>query len=282
VLTALEKEIRPINPVTALDHGVNQLSRAAKGDGTNPNEVAGLGSKDIALVAEAVEVVLAPLKLLVYGFAELEQLFLPMVAERYNAIPEHRRLRPPLAIAGPTIEAAKYATEQPEICALLANILASSMDAVTSGNVHPAFVDIVKQLTTDEAKILKQMGRSPLEIYPLVNTHCIQPALGGYVIHSRNLSQLGRPAGVTRDDLTAASLDNLCRLGLCEIPVGVLLTDPTLYEPLEADSGVLQDKAKVEAAGHKLEFERRTIALTPSGQLLCMVCFGNQIDSLQT
>jgi hypothetical protein len=124
--------------------------------------VTGLGSKDIALVAEAVEVVLAPLKLLVYGFAELEQLFLPMVAERYNAIPEHRRLRPPLAIAGPTIEAAKYATEQPEICALLANVLVSSMDAATSGSVHPAFIDIIKQLTTDEAKILKQMGRSPL------------------------------------------------------------------------------------------------------------------------
>jgi hypothetical protein len=35
------------------------------------------------------------------------------------------------------------------------------MDGATSGNVHPAFVDIIKQLTADEAKILKQMGRSP-------------------------------------------------------------------------------------------------------------------------
>jgi hypothetical protein len=62
----------------------------------------------------------------------------------------------------------------------------------------------------------------------------------------------------------------------------VLLTDPKIYEPLEADFGVLQDKAKVEAAGHKLEFERRTIALTQFGQLFCIVCFGNQIDSPQT
>jgi len=61
-------------------------------------------------------------------------------------------------------------------------------------------------------------------------------------------------AGVTRDDLSAASLNNLCRLGLCESPVGAILADPRFYEPLEAESGVLQDKAKVEAAGHKLGF----------------------------
>jgi hypothetical protein len=60
------------------------------------------------------------------------------------------------------------------------------------------------------------------------------------------------------------------------------MADPKFDEPLEADSGVLQGKAKVEAAGHKLEFERRTIALTQFGQLFCITCVGNQIESPQT
>lgn len=46
-----------------------------------------------------------------------------------------------------------------ELRDMFANLLARSMDTATAGNVHPSFVEVIKQLTPDEARILSTMDR---------------------------------------------------------------------------------------------------------------------------
>ena len=38
---------------------------------------------------------------------------------------------------------------------LYANLLATSIDSITAHEAHPAFVEIIRQLTPDEARIVK-------------------------------------------------------------------------------------------------------------------------------
>jgi hypothetical protein len=47
-----------------------------------------------------------------------------------------------------------FAKDEPELKDLYASLLATSMDS-DSSEVHPSFVSIIQQLTSDEAKVLK-------------------------------------------------------------------------------------------------------------------------------
>ncbi len=58
-------------------------------------------------------------------------------------------------VAVPTIQAISYVMNNNELRNMYANLLASSMNKEVKDNVHPAYVEIIKQLTPDECKILK-------------------------------------------------------------------------------------------------------------------------------
>jgi len=60
---------------------------------------------------------------------------------------------PDPSIAGSIIEALKLTVEKESLRELYSNLLAKSMNIDTAQNAHPAFVEILKQLTSDEAKI---------------------------------------------------------------------------------------------------------------------------------
>jgi len=56
-------------------------------------------------------------------------------------------------VAGPALEALRYTWHEETLSDLYANLLAaSSMDKSTADGAHPAFVEIIRQLTPDEAK----------------------------------------------------------------------------------------------------------------------------------
>jgi hypothetical protein len=268
-------------PVRGLGQAADEFSQAAKGAGTRLGEAANVLSENVLIAARVIGIVLAPLKLLVYGYAQLEKVFFPLVEERVKLIPEERRIEPPLLIAGPIVEAAKFSTEEPEICTLFANLLASSMDNATRESAHPAFVDIIKQLTPDEARVLKYMAESS-DSWAVIDMRRRPPAGGGYRTYIRNFTHLGKLAGVVRDEMTAASLDNLCRLGLCELPAGVSFKTSDLYEPLERDAFIQQERQKLEAAGYNVDFAWRLVTLTQLGRLFCAVCVSKQYDSGHT
>jgi hypothetical protein len=73
--------------------------------------------------------------------------------EKTNKIPQERKILPHPSILGPSIQALEYAIVDDEISDLFANLIASAMDS--DKNTHPSFVEIIKQVNSDEAKIIK-------------------------------------------------------------------------------------------------------------------------------
>lgn len=76
------------------------------------------------------------------------------VGKRADNIPEEHLAEPPAHIAVPAIQQLAYCYDSAELREMYAKLLLSTMDDRTAEYVHPSFVQLLKELSPDEAKLL--------------------------------------------------------------------------------------------------------------------------------
>lgn len=118
-------------------------------------------------VAKTIHIALAPVSALVWGYEQIKDYVTASLIEKLKNVPKERIVSPSPTVAGPTLEALRYAGHEPTLRELYANLLATSMDAGTAQEAHPAFVEIIRQLTPDEARIVR-LFLEPRPPFPLI------------------------------------------------------------------------------------------------------------------
>jgi hypothetical protein len=188
--------------------------------------------KGLQTVAKTVHVMLAPVSALVWGYDQIKEFVSTRVAERLKNVPPENLVSPKPNVAGPALEALRYTGHEELLSDLYANLLAAAMDASTANGAHPAFVEIIKQLTPDEAKLVALFVRDmPL---PLLNLRwqykSNQEGKSGGREVLVHFSHLGNIAGCQYPHMTPTYIDNLCRLGLAEVPAFWEYTAKGVYD----------------------------------------------------
>lgn len=231
--------------------------------------------KALQTVAKTVHVALAPVSALVWGYDQIKDFVSTKVADRLKNVPPENIVTPKPNIAGPALESLRYTGHEPSLSDLYANLLAASMDKATASEAHPAFVEIIRQLTPDEARLV---GLFVLPIaFPLLNVRWeyknpTEEKTGGMDILI-NFSLLGAQAGLEFPDLAPTYLDNICRLGLAEIPAIFEYTSKGLYDPLENAKEVLDAKAQIEKNPEwRVKIKRRGLRVTHLGKQFAHIC----------
>lgn len=102
-------------------------------------------------------VVLYPVKRANITFRYKLEAFEDDLKEKIKDIPEENLQVPPTRVSGPTFEALRYAYDEEELREMFENLLASSMDNRKDIEVHPAFVEAIKQMSSLDAKILSKI-----------------------------------------------------------------------------------------------------------------------------
>lgn len=225
------------------------------------------------LVGRAVNAALLPVKGLIWGIEEIEKRFKPKLIHNLENVPPEDIIPPKLNVAGPAIEALRYTGHEESLSDMYASLLASAMDKRVAGGAHPAFVEIIKQLTSDEAKLIRYF-LDPNAAYPLVTVKASdRDGSGGSWDIATNVSLLGESASVELPDYTPSYIDNLSRLGLIEIRGNWSYSDPIHYATLESSAKVLALKNMVELQYKKsFSLKRGAIHLTSLGKLFGGVC----------
>jgi Abortive infection alpha len=227
--------------------------------------------KGLETIAKTIHIALAPIAALVWGFEQIRDFVTTRVAEKLKDIPQERIQTPSPMVAGPALEALKYTGHEESLRELYANLLATSIDSETAASAHPAFVDMIKSMTPDEAKIMNLLATR--RAYPIIDLKVTYKEGGGFLILHRNVSLISEEAGCQHPQFTANYLDNLCRLGLLEIPFGRFLKESTHYEPIENDPGVLQLKQQFEGDDKRaFGVDRRKVELTDLGKQFVGAC----------
>lgn len=199
-----------------------------------------------------------------------------LVEEKLSSIPQELIDPPKPRIAVPALQNASI-TEEHEVRELYANLLANSMNKVVKNGVHPGFVEIIKQLSPDEAKILEYMC-----------THKTIPTITLKYVHNdgsgieiiKNFSNVGEIVGCEYPQDIAKYFDNMTRLGLIVNAGGLSsLTDKKRYEPLKKHKWVAS-QATIENANaigfEKINFEEGFVKLSSYGESFCSICLETQ------
>lgn len=77
--------------------------------------------------------------------------------EKINEIPEDERVEPDIQVIAPALEAAKYCIGKEELRKLFVELISNSIDKYYSKDVHPMFAEIIKQLSSVDALVLKNI-----------------------------------------------------------------------------------------------------------------------------
>ncbi len=180
--------------------------------------------KSLEIVAKTVRVALSPLSALVWGYEHISEYLDSRITERFKNIPPERIQTPKASIAGPTVESMRFVAQDPDLREMYAKLLGTAMDSAVSTLAHPAFVETIRQLCLDEAKILSLIANSRYQPIPVVflMAEMMPPDFtgGGHLTLHRNVSVVAEHAECESEDLCSVYLDNLVRLGLAEIKAG--------------------------------------------------------------
>ena len=186
-----------------------------------------------------------------------------LLAEKLKHIPEDKIVEPEPYVAVPAIQQLSYSLDSEELRELYANLLASSMNADIKRDVHPAFVDIIKQLAPDEAKLLRYFSEQ--NAIPAVEVRERSESGTGFRIFAKlNFTMPDGLLDVPQNYLVYVG--NLIRLQLVEIPTDTHYSNESLYKSLE--NPIIYLGAHTE----RLMFERKIIKISPFGKLFVKIC----------
>lgn len=235
--------------------------------------------KSLETVGKAINVALAPVGILVWGYDKCQEFIQTKVADRLKDVPPEDIITPKPNVAGPAIEALRYTGHEESLSDMYANLLAAAMDKSTADGAHPAFVEIIKQLTPDEAKLVAYFMRP--QPFPLVTVRIqyVDILRGGNDV-AQNVSLLGIKAGLEVPALTPTYLDNLSRLAIIVIPDESAYIDDGLYAEL-LESNEVKHYQKPERLKPDQEYTtiKRSVSLTNLGRHFGQVCVLNRQET---
>lgn len=117
-------------------------------------ETANQADKALSTTIRAINAALITIKPAIWGFEKIGEWLDRVLPEKLKDIPPENIITPPIHIAGPTIEAMRFTGENDILREMFANLLAASMNKDSVNEVHPRFIEIIKNISSDEARIL--------------------------------------------------------------------------------------------------------------------------------
>lgn len=159
--------------------------------------------------------------------AYFEDVFPEEMAAKTAGIPDESMTTPPASVAVPALRGLSYTFDERVLKELYLNLLTTASDSRRSGDAHPAFAEVIKQLISDEAKLLHKALSE--EVVPLARIKEADPDGVSYhrvIRHLVSITQSGKPV---EDSRVPMWIDNWVRLGLIEATYLHYRTDESFY-----------------------------------------------------
>ena len=229
-----------------MDKGINTfLEGAGKVMGTAPelyDDVAKPtlqeSGKTLSLLPKVINAALVPLRKWIaereYSLAETEKL----LEIKLKNIEQDKIVTPDAYVAVPALQAISYSMDSEELRNMYANLLAKAMNIDEKDKVHPAFVELIKQMAPRDAVILDGLFNSL--VTPVIDLSVKTEKGNNY--HRYNFTWI---TCFSYNEISVA-IDNLERMGLIEIPYGESYIKDSIYDPIRNTSAYKDNKAELE------------------------------------
>lgn len=239
-------------------------------------------------VHNVVRLALRPLNGLVLSVDQAAELAGRAIAERIRKyrIPENKVVTPAPELYGAVVVSLQTAAADPDLRELFINLLTTAMVADSSANAHPAYVQILRQLTPHEARLVQHFRFSPP--VPMIAfrgvlrkervAHSGGPLLSYFEIELPNVTALGETTRCDDYGTMSRAIDNLARLGVIRVDRPIWPHSEEEYADLESHSVIAEALATLSEAGveYKIEpeltYRRLEIRPTSFGENFISAC----------
>ena len=160
---------------------------------------------------------------------------------RTQVIPPENLVQPRVNILGPTFDALKYNLDEEYIKEIFTNILVSEMDNRKQSRILPSYIEVVKQLSYADTKMLSFFKSLPnfidiLKSLPIMRLKYVNKQSKGFFGVTNNVIAVMDDASFVVIDSVVA--DNLSRLKLIEIDYSHFIYDKPyddVFKKIKAD-----------------------------------------------
>lgn len=264
--------------------GVVLIGEIIKAAGDNPNvkEAGGNLGQTALTITKTINNVMLPLAAVNFAFDKARTYF----AERFpqelfakaSAIPAEQLIEPKASIAGPALQGLAFTHEETNLKEMYLSLLATAMDGRVKAEAHPAFVEIIKQLDSEEAGLLQELLREDVAGFAIVEIRITKNGEQGWNVLEKHIMNLTSPmtGEPWESHRQAAMVDNWVRLGLAEVYYGTKkLGGKDSYAWVDMRPEYIRHKAREQSEPIKISFESGVISRTALG-----VQFGRAVGLL--
>lgn len=249
---------------------------------TNPT------AETLGLIPRAIKAALLPLEKWILNREYSLQETALLLEEKLKNISPEKIVSPEPYVAVPAIQAISYSMDNENLRNLYASLLASSMNADIKNEVHPAFVEIIKQLSPTDAITFRNIIEvEPLPICKLrlQELNNLEELLTGEKKENNGITftdmvlngfDLANNIIIPTDKFSAPNLnqciDNLSRLGLIATIYPVALPDDA-YESFKTHPLVIELTSTPAAPNIEYVLIPGTCSSTYLGKNFAKICF---------
>lgn len=260
------------NPITDAKTTIEVVASIIQAAGNDPQvKVASsnLGQTAVTLT-KAINNVLLPIAALNFAFDKarryFDDKFKDDLMSKVSAIPEESIVDPKPSIAGPALQGLAFSYDEPSLKEMYLNLLATSMDGRVAQAAHPAFVEIIKQLTAEEAELV-QGAVTSISGVTIVQINLTLNENKGYTVllnHVLNLKDSDTKE-LSQNPHLPMMVDNWIRLGLINVDYGKWHNTPTAYDWVETRPEMIQLRKSCDNDFQKVTFKKGLMERTNLG-----------------
>ncbi|WP_075833122.1 DUF4393 domain-containing protein [Deinococcus marmoris] len=163
-----------------------------------------------------------------------EEEFREKLQAKVDKIPDEKRVLPKPNILGPSIQALEYGIFEDHLSEMFASLIASAMNKDTQNIAHPSYVEIIKQLNSDEAILLSYLYHSFSSNFPICDINKIVDSEGAYQTVLEKFTNVCEDAKCVNTDKRVEIIENLERLKLLNVTTGITtIANKSAYKDLE-------------------------------------------------
>ena len=254
--------------------GIALVGEIIKAAGDNPDvKEAGANLGQTALtITKTINNVMLPLAAVNFAFDKARiyfaERFPQELSSKASSIPPEQLVEPKASIAGPALQGLAFTHEEPNLKEMYLSLLATAMDGRIKAEAHPAFVEIIKQLNSEEAGLLQGLLRPELPGFAIVEIRITKNGEEGWNVLEKHIMNFTSPmtGEPWESPRQGAMIDNWVRLGLVEVCYGtkqLVGNDP--YAWVDKRPEYLRHKGREQNEPVSISIERGAICRTALG-----------------
>lgn len=187
----------------------------------------------LGTLTSTLNLLLAPFSWAVYGFKHIDATVKSELTEILSDTPIEKLSQPEPNIVIPTYEALRYSLDKESLKKMYINLIASSMINDKKEKVHPAFVEVIKQLSPFDAEFLKSLFYNQVPQIPKIKVRLqVSENNSNGIDLFRTILSPKYFTNLSIINEYSFSLDNLERLKIIEINDSYCLNKPNIYDDI--------------------------------------------------